>query len=139
MKSQIVIDFKNYAEYSYIIPYIRYCAEDKYNSFWELPNRKIGDFEFILITKGSGRFIIAGQEYNVKPNDLLLFKPAVPHSGVSVDLPFEFLCAHFDLFIAKEKSQFPAKPIKYISAMLDFPVCMHIGDAYFCPFQENTQ
>ena len=130
--NQIFIGCGNYQDYCYITPYIRYCEEDRYKSHWELPLRKLGDYEFVLITRGTGIFSINDCIHNVKAGSLILLKPGVPHSAVSLQLPFEFLCIHFDLYVSKamntlkEERQnayeaIPASPVKYSKADLDFP------------------
>jgi AraC-like DNA-binding protein len=142
MTSQIVLDSSNFTDYTYVFPYIRYCNEDKYRSSWELEGRVIGDYEFILITKGTAQFVIDNRTYDVKPNDLLLIKPNVIHSGKSVELPLEFLCIHFDLFISAEKNTtvyehrklyeaIPGKPIQYVKADLAFPELVIIENSSY--------
>jgi len=66
MASSINLELSSIFEYVYLTAYIRYCAEDKYLKFWELKDRKIGNHEFLLITKGTGQFNINNRTYNVK-------------------------------------------------------------------------
>lgn len=137
----VVINNQNCAYYSYIVPYIRYCAENRYQSPWVMKQRIISDYEFIFITKGKGQFKIEGRIYNAKANDLLLIKPNVVNSGNSVILPFNFLCIHFDLFVSLTNNavidmtnnnlceSIPSEPIKYNSAILDFPEYTSVSDS----------
>lgn len=137
-----VVDANNFASYNYMTSYIRYYNEDKYQKPWELKKRKIGDYEFIFVTKGTGQFTIDGLVYNVKANDLILLKPNTFHHGMSLTLPFEFICMHFNLYVSKSENvmefdpqymheSIPQKPVKYIKAALDFPDCMHIKDSSY--------
>ncbi len=130
--AQIVINSLNYTDYSYIAPYIRYCEEDRYQRYWELPSRVLGDYEFVFITKGTGRFTVGGCIYEVNPDDLIFLKPGIEHSAESLQLPFEFLCMHFDLYVSGTASivtsenqlvfeAIPQKPVKYCKAGLDYP------------------
>lgn len=140
--STVVINSQNYADYSYIIPYIRYCAEDRYQAAWELEQRKISDYEFLFITAGTGQFIIENRVYDVKPNDLVLFKPDTLYKGNSVTLPFNFLCIHFDLYISRAINTIevrrnflyesvPSKPVKYHRTVLDFPEYTCVSDSSY--------
>lgn len=132
MALPIVINEENYSKYTQFIPYIRYCAEDKYYEPWELKRRKISDYEFIFITEGSGQFTIRDDSFYVKTNDLILIGPEVLHSGKSDITPFKFLCIHFDLYVSKiindlqvTQQYFPAaipsKPVSYHKAVVRFP------------------
>ena len=132
MARQITINNSNYMDYSFITPYIRYCEEDRYKQPWELADRKIGDYEFVFVTRGTGRFAIEDRIYDVRANDLILLKPDAAHRAQSLTLPFGFLCIHFDLYVShmmniiKADRQFisetlPQKPIKYGKAILDYP------------------
>jgi YesN/AraC family two-component response regulator len=136
MASSINLELSSIFEYVYLTAYIRYCAEDKYLKFWELKDRKIGNHEFLLITKGTGQFNINNRTYNVKENDLVLFKPNIRHNGKSVTLPFEFLCIHFDIYVSNIKSTLnisskstlahhyetaPENPVNFLKVKLNFP------------------
>lgn len=135
MTATIMINSNNFANYNYIIPYVRYLAEDKYQASWTLRNRKIFDYELILITKGTGQFTIEGRVYDVKANDLLLIKPNKWHRSNSVKLPFNFFCAHFDLYISDINGEqmlheaISSKSLKFNKAVLDFPECVSINDS----------
>ena len=152
----IMINSANYSDYSYIIPYIRYCMEDKYQSHWELKQRKIKDYEFIFVTQGTGQFTIEDRTYDANTNDLILFKPNTLHYGNSILLPFNFLCIHFDLFVSNStttietKNKFlyesvPLSPIEYQKAVLDFPEFSSLNDSSYINqllkriFHEYTQ
>lgn len=138
MKS-LIINTSNFHEFSYIVPYIRHCHEDKYNSKWILEKRKIIDYELIYITKGKGQFIIDDKQYTVQENDLLLLKPKKYHCAASIIHPFQFMCLHFDLFISRQinlidhsgyriHESIPAKPVKYYKAVIDYPEYAKISD-----------
>lgn len=139
MPLSTVIDPKNYSNYNYIMPYIRYCAEDIYNSDWHLKKRKISDYEFVFITAGTGRFTIDECIFGVKANDLVLFKPNKFHFGKSVTHPFSFICIHFDLYVSKTFNDIqggqhlfesvPLKPVKYSKSSLEFPEFTTINDS----------
>lgn len=142
MNSQITINSSNYSSFSYLTPYIRYCAEDKYISPWELPRRKINDYELLFFTGGKGTFTIEDRTYDVKENDLLLFKPQIFHYGWSVKQPFSFLCMHFDIYASKsvntmlENEKFiyesvPSRPVKFYKAELDFPEYTNAKDSTY--------
>jgi hypothetical protein len=38
---RIIISSENYAQYNYIFPKIKYCAEDRYEEDWKLRERTI--------------------------------------------------------------------------------------------------
>lgn len=128
----MAINNSNYMDYSLITPYIRYCEEDRYREPWRLAERKIGDHEFIFITRGAGRFLLEDRSYDVKAGDLILLKPNIPHSAVSVALPFEFLCFHFDLYVSDNTNRIqaesqsiyetvPPRSIRLNKVLLDYP------------------
>ena len=138
----VVINSQNYADYSYIIPYIRYCAEDRYHTLWKLEERSINDYEFIFITEGTGQFEIDSKVYNIKANDLILIKPDILHRGKSVTLPFTFLCIHFDLFSSRVINtkeirknflyeSIPSRPVEYHRAVLDFPEYTSVNNSSY--------
>jgi hypothetical protein len=139
MSVTMIIDPKNYSNYNYIIPYIRYCAEDVYTNEWELKKRRISDYEFLFITNGTGRFIIDEDSFEVKTNDLVLFKPNRFHSGNSVTYPFSFICIHFDLYVSStindnQVTQYlfetiPLKLVKYSKATLELPEFTTVKDS----------
>lgn len=101
MRSHTEINSSNYYSFGCFQPYIRYYAEDYYDTEWELKRRKISDHELLFFTGGEGEFSIEGRNYHVKKNDVLLFKPGLQHEGKSVRQPFGFFCMHFDLYISK--------------------------------------
>jgi AraC-like DNA-binding protein len=141
---QFIINAANFTDYSFITPYIRYCAEDKYQNPWELKNRKIGDYEFVFITKGTGQFTIEGNVYKVGEKDLILIKPNVCHQAESTSVPFEFLCIHFDLYVSSivnnvqaDKQHVyetvPQKPVRFNKTVLELPEYITINDSsYMC-------
>jgi AraC-like DNA-binding protein len=140
MPLSIVVNEENYSKYTHFIPYIRYCAEDKYYSPWELNRRKISDYELIFITEGEGLFVIGDRTYEVSPNDLIFLKPEVFHSGKSLTTPFKFLCMHFDLYVSKPADDLqmlkqayyetiPLKPVKYHKAVVEFPEHIAISNS----------
>ena len=140
--SLYVLKSENYENYIHILPHITYYAEDRYRSPWELSKRKISGYEFVFITEGMGQFLIEDRVYNVKCNDLMLFKSNVYHSGNSVSLPFNFLCIHFDLYVANDANPvnvkreyffdaIPSKPLNYHKATFEFPEFISITDPSF--------
>lgn len=142
MQENVVINAQNYADFSNIIPYIRYCAEDRYNLAWHLQKRKIHEYEFIFITSGTGQFKIEDKVLEVKANDLILLKPNVLHEADSIKLPFSFLCIHFDLYVPKSISLLlrdnegvydliPSRQLDYKKAILDFPDYTYVSDASY--------
>lgn len=144
MSKYSVLNLDTFSKYNTVAPYIRYCNEDKYHAKnpWELKKRMIGDYEFVFITKGNGQIEIENTCYNVKKNDLILFKPNTFHQGKSVTNPFEFLCIHFDLYVSNiEKpilfdnqyiiESVPKTPVKYLKATIDLPEFMHIEDSNY--------
>lgn len=142
MQDSIVINAQNYADYSNIIPYIRYCAEDRYNCAWHLEKRNIFEYEFIFITSGTGQFIIGDRVLEVKTNDLILLKPDILHEANSIKLPFSFLCIHFDLYVPKSINLLlrdsegvydiiPSRQLDYNKAVLEFPDYTYVNDASY--------
>jgi AraC-like DNA-binding protein len=138
----MVINSRNYVNYNYILPYIGYCAEDKYSQPWKLEKRTIGTYEFVFITQGTGRFHFEDRTCDVKPNDLLLFKPGVDHSGHSATLPFHFLCMHFDLYASDKANDLqivrhhfyesaPSRPVDFAKASFDFPEYTAVADSSY--------
>jgi AraC-like DNA-binding protein len=134
------INSSNFASYNYFLPYVRYSAEDKYQNSWTLRNRQIFDNEFIFITKGTGQFTIENRTYDVKANDLILIKPNKWHSGNSIELPFNFYCVHFELYISEINNDLqnyeqvsydliPSKPVEYHKAVFDFPEYTSTNDS----------
>src|SRR5690554_2808630 len=99
-----ILDSSSINRCQHFIPHIRYINEDRYNKPWVLNERKIFDYEFILVTKGEGVFYIEDRVYYVKPNHLLLLHPNILHSGRSKHLPFHFICIHFDVYISPMNS-----------------------------------
>lgn len=91
---------ENFFDYNFMIPYIRYCADDLYEKDWNLRERIIQDHELIYITSGEGIFKINGKEHHVKPGILLVIKPGIAHSARSIRLPFGFSCVHFDIYVS---------------------------------------
>ncbi len=138
----VILNSKNYARFIYILPYIRYCAEDRYQEPWQLKRRKINDYEFVFVTAGEGQFTIEDRVYNAEVGTLILFKPGVPHSACSTTFNFSFLCIHFDLFVsrmintveAEENMLYesvPSNPVEYQKAVLDFPEYSFIKDSSY--------
>lgn len=129
--------------YNAILPGIHYCAEDLYQSDWNLEERIIGDHELIFVTGGEGTFRLGNENYTVQPNDLILLKPGVPHSASSVRLPFRFLCIHFDIYLSGANALLenlqslrgtlsePHQTIFYTKAGLDFPEYSKIEDSSY--------
>lgn len=80
-----------------IITHIRYtvfrvCPKDG----WKIAPRYIPDHEFVLITGGSGKINIGGNEMNAKKGMLLYFHPEILHSMISRnDDPLEYYAIHF--------------------------------------------
>ena len=112
--------------------YIRYCARDYYPEPWELRRRRLPDYELILITEGTGEFTSDNQTFPTPPDTLILFKPGIWHSAISVRLPFSFLCVHFEPFIREEGGNFnirPTYPLKLTPAKLDLPSCLPLRES----------
>jgi AraC-like DNA-binding protein len=139
MGNKVTINSLNYSQYNYLIPEINYCAEDKYESFWELKERTIKDYEFIFITRGAGQFIIDGKQYNVKPNDLILVEPYKAHCGKSIELPFHFLCMHIEIYAVEnvlvstqiQNNRYDDKSLVYQKAQLEFPELTVVRDSSY--------
>ena len=133
----ITINASNFDNFSYLHPYIRYCAEDVYQNDWELNPRKIKDNELLLIVKGTGQFKIEDKLFPAKKGDLIFFFFFTVHYSKSQNLPFSFLCLHFDIFLAAELGALnednlyleiiPDQPIKYEKAKFEFPNLLNIN------------
>lgn len=136
IQTNITLHAGNIDQVGYLIPYIRYSNEDTYDQPWFLPDRRIYDYEFILVTRGTGEFIIEDRRYPVKPNDLVFIEPDKVHSGRSLSLPFHFLCIHFDIYVStinnplQVNGQYlfetiPSSPINYEKTGIR--LCPHIA------------
>lgn len=136
LESQVILNARNLIEYSYVFPYIRYCNLDQYDKPWKLKRRTIPDYEFILIVKGTGKFVINDENYTVNPGDLILLYPEIPHEAESITGEFSFFCMHFDIFVSPANKfsvsnnfeTIPSSSVKYTKAILGFPVHISCGN-----------
>lgn len=83
--------------YRNLSPYIRFAHELDLKKGYLLLNRIIYDHEFVFGISGQAFVAMEGQSYVIRPGDLLLIKPHVPHTMKVVDeTPFRTVCIHFD-------------------------------------------
>jgi len=122
----MIVSYNNFEKTAYIIPYLRYIAYDNYDSYWELPEREIFDYEFILVTHGRGMFKICNNEHIMEPGDLLLIKPGLIHSGFSLSLPFRFICIHFDVYASRSSINPQFMPGPNVKKRADINPGIHI-------------
>lgn len=122
--ANILFDINNLEQYSLMIPYIRYCNEDYYDTHWLLPERRIFDHELILIISGSVQLQIENRRYRAEAGDLIFFKPNLLHTAKALSLPLRFLCIHFDMYVSSAAGDvlfhqqymaetIPSHPIQY--------------------------
>ncbi len=65
---------------------------------WRIMKRKIPDYELFLVIKGYGKIRVHDREYDLKVNDMVLFRPGEEHSlWLSREPYMDICCIHFDL------------------------------------------
>ena len=79
-----------------LVPHIRVSMLRETDHKWTLPERTIGDHEFVLILEGYGSFTINSIKYDVKKGMLFYFYPGLIHSGMTEPRnPMSFYAVHF--------------------------------------------
>ena len=77
---------------------VAYMVRRKTFAGWELPTRRIQNYELVLLLRGTGFVRILDKTYTVGAGDLIFFRPDIPNSLWVTQEPYmEFFALHFDL------------------------------------------
>jgi AraC-like DNA-binding protein len=88
-------------------PFVRQSG-DQWRPRWFLQSRKLLDYLVVFISKGSGRFAVGDECFDVGDNDLIWIPPDTPHEMRGTSSKMHVLFAHFDLVYDPERSHWDA-------------------------------
>jgi len=86
-------------------PYLRLVVKDQIDPQRNHPpkyQRVLLDYELFYVCSGSGRSVIGGKTYELKPQHLYLIRPGVGHYH-EFDSLFDFYYLHMDLFYSPQR------------------------------------
>lgn len=89
-------------------PYVR-IAREEWRGPWLIPSRRILDYLLVHITRGSGRFDVAGRAFEAREGDLVWIPPDTLHEMEGFAPKMLVAYVHFDLLYDSRRS--PGTPV----------------------------
>ena len=105
-------------------PYIRE-ANEVFRPAWHIGSRRLFDFMLVHILKGTGRFTVAGQTFDVVSGDLIWVPPDTLHEmyGYAPGTHIQYI--HFDLSYSPLRSHWSAHIPGNTTDLTPWPIRMH--------------
>ncbi|QHI68783.1 helix-turn-helix domain-containing protein [Tichowtungia aerotolerans] len=100
-------DLKGQQRFGALCPYVRE-ANEVFRETWHLKERKLFDFLLVHILRGTGRFTVADETFNINTGDLIWIPPNTLHEmrGDAPGTKLQYI--HFDLIYDPKRSHWSA-------------------------------
>lgn len=109
---------------------------------WEIPTRRITNYELVFVLKGQGDVVVEGRGFTIRPGDLVCFRPGVQHSlSVTEEPCMEFYGVHFTLPAGVKQLPLPElariEPAAKLEALFQDLLEVYRKKAYLYQWRQN--